>query len=451
MLRHCLRGCADWRSEGLTIRSTTSDEATKLYDCAITQFCGLYDDSNYGGLLKTLDDMTRADPDFVLGQSLVLGVNLLGIAQDVDPELQQKVSDLCVKVERSGRERYEDREIKHVEAITYLAENDIRGATRVWEEILSEHPTDIHALNMAYGLYFDNGMQSQLRDTVGRVLPHWTARRGLPLEGYLHGMWAFGLEETNLFAKAEFEASLALAMNECDGWAAHAMAHIDETLGRTERGIRFLTESEANWSKCNRIACHNYWHLSLHHLSRENWQSAIDVFDQQIIRRAEASQGKVGNLVDATQLLFRLDLIRPELRLTGPERWRRVYALAKPQMKTKYRLGFFDAHLLLASMGAKQWDSVDDMIDKVLSYDGSDEWLTTTRTIFKALREYNRENYGKCVDLLFEAKYGTKSMGGSNAQRDIFNQILVCAALKSHKSWHKRLALNLINEFEAFK
>ena len=448
MLRHSLRGCADWRSEGLSIRSTTSDEATKLYDCAITQFSGLYDNQNYGGIGKTLDDMIRADPDFVLGQSLVLGLNLSGITQEIDPELKKKVTDLSDKVKKN-RDSYEEREVKHVEALTYLTEFDIKGATRVWEEILSEHPTDIHALNMAYGLYFNNGMPTQLRDSVARVLPHWTGKR-LPLESYLHGMLAFGLEETNLFAKAELEANLALQMDECDGWATHAISHIDETLGRAERGIRFLTESEQNWTKSNFIACHNYWHLALHHLSREEWEPAIKVFDDQVLRRAEASGGKVGHLVDATQLLFRLDWAQPDPELVGQQRWDRVYAMAEPQINAKYRLGFFDAHLLLASIGSKHTQSVEEIADKVLSYEGSDQWLKTSRTIIRALVEYNRENYGKCVDLLFDIKYETQCLGGSNAQRDVFNKIMICAALKSPKEWHKMFALNMINENNLF-
>lgn len=70
---------------------------------------------------------------------------------------------------------------------------------------IKKHPTDIVALKMVTDTYFFLGKQKQLRDSVGRVLPYWTAR-ALPLKSYLHGMYAFGLVETNFYSKAESEA-----------------------------------------------------------------------------------------------------------------------------------------------------------------------------------------------------------------------------------------------------
>ena len=40
-----------------------------------------------------------------------------------------------------------------------------------------------------------------LRDRVAQVLPHWNA--DVPGYGYVLGMYAFGLEETNLYDRAE--------------------------------------------------------------------------------------------------------------------------------------------------------------------------------------------------------------------------------------------------------
>lgn len=58
---------------------------------------------------------------------------------------------------------------------------------------------------MVTDTYFFLGRQRQLRDSVARVLPFWTSR-SLPLKSYLHGMYAFGLVETNFYEKAESEA-----------------------------------------------------------------------------------------------------------------------------------------------------------------------------------------------------------------------------------------------------
>ena len=46
-------------------------------------------------------------------------------------------------------------------------------ACDVWEEILVEHPTDLLALKFAHDGFFYLGAQTQMRDSVARVLPHW--------------------------------------------------------------------------------------------------------------------------------------------------------------------------------------------------------------------------------------------------------------------------------------
>ena len=448
MLKHSLRGCADWNECGLPIKSTTSDEATKLYDCALNQFCGLYDDQNYGGMIKTFSDMSKADPNFLLGETLILALELGGSKPDDDSEIMKRVNHLFQLVEKN-RDSYEEREVKHVDALKYLVKGDVKGTTRVWQQILSEYPTDIHAIRLTHGFSFEFGLQQQMRDSIAQVVSHWTGK-GLPYEGYVHGMYAFGLEETNLFSKAESESNLALEMNPMDGWATHAMAHIHETKGLSKIGIEFLEETEQNWTKSNMMACHNYWHLALHNIEEGQYERALNIFDDKIITRAQ-TRGRIGNIVDATSLLFRLDLTEPNLDLVTDQRWQQVYGVAKPFVPNSHDLGFIDTHLLMACLGAKHMDSVEQIVEKVNGYESNEEWLKTTRVIVNALVEYKRENYGKCVDLLFGVRYETQCMGGSNAQRDVFNRVLISAALKSSKEWHKKLAINLMNESNSFR
>ena len=57
----------------------------------------------------------------------------------------------------------------------------ISEACNVWEDILTEHPTDMLALRMAYQAYVYGGHQPQLRDTLARVKPHW--KTDTPLYG----------------------------------------------------------------------------------------------------------------------------------------------------------------------------------------------------------------------------------------------------------------------------
>ncbi|XP_054163796.1 tetratricopeptide repeat protein 38-like [Oppia nitens] len=441
------RGCADWRDQKLSFMSSTCDQTSKLYDCTLNQLCGLYDDQQYGGFMKTMADMTASDPNFVLGQCLTLGMELSSINVNTSHQLKEKVNHL-VDLMDNNKINYNKREELHVKAIQHLADLNIKSALNVFEEILTEWPTDIHAIRLSHVLYFENGLQNQMRDSIARVLPHWK-HRSIPMEGYVHGMYAFALEETNIMSKAKIEAELALSMNDCDGWATHAMSHIHETCGMSDTGIKFLKDRENKWTKANYLSCHNYWHLALHYIEQQDFDRAVDIFDSEILKRA--SSGRFGNITDASQLLLRLDLIDSNCSVVNDKRWQEVYSITKPNLDKPYRLGFFDIHFLIACLGSKHEDSVEQFMIKIKDYESNEQWLTTTRTIVNALIEFYRQNYQKCVDLLLDVRYTTQCMGGSNAQRDLFNRVLTVAAIKSPVKWHNTLANNLLNETQSFQ
>lgn len=54
-------------------------------------------------------------------------------------------------------------------------------ATVIWDDILQAHPTDILALKLAHDTYFYLGYQKEMKDSVEKVLPHWSP--DIPLYG----------------------------------------------------------------------------------------------------------------------------------------------------------------------------------------------------------------------------------------------------------------------------
>jgi len=202
--------------------STHSNEAAKLYDAAISQYVGWYDDANLGGLAGSLERMISADPTFgkmnsnkrlliiftfnvVGGRALSYGLQLTSTAETtrIDKKLEQKINELAADSTTNKTLNY--REKKHVEAVVHWSKGELHKAALSWEDVLLQYPTDMLALKMASDTYFFLGKQEELRDSVARVLPFWTSRAE-PLKAYLHGLYAFGLVETNFYAQAETEA-----------------------------------------------------------------------------------------------------------------------------------------------------------------------------------------------------------------------------------------------------
>lgn len=119
-----------------------------------------------------------------LGQALVLNGQLLGTPRETrTPKLNIQLRDLIKLTEKQSQSSglITEREVAHVNAIKFVANGDIFGATRVWEDILINHPLDIHALVMANNCYFNLGLQKELRDSVARVVPVWDAKNSIPL------------------------------------------------------------------------------------------------------------------------------------------------------------------------------------------------------------------------------------------------------------------------------
>uniref|UniRef100_A0A8D0H5B3 Uncharacterized protein n=1 Tax=Sphenodon punctatus TaxID=8508 RepID=A0A8D0H5B3_SPHPU len=58
----------------------------------------------------------------------------------------------------------------------------------------------------------------------------------------------------------------------------------------------------------------------------------------------------------------------------------------------------------------------------------------------QALVEFDGGNYDKAMELLYPLRYQLPQIGGSNAQRDVFNQLLIHAVLNSKSKANQKLA-----------
>ena len=182
-----------------------------------------------------------------------------------------------------------------------------------------------------------------LRDRVAQVLPTWDT--SMPGYGYVLGMYAFGLEETALYSRAEDIGRRALDINRRDAWAVHAVTHVMEMQGRLRDGIDWLTSRESDWSVNNGFAFHNWWHLALFHLEAGNFARVLELYDRRI--RADAFAGAAGD--------DRRDraAVAPGVARSANvgDRWQKLAACWEPFADHAY-YAFNDAHAVMAFVGA---------------------------------------------------------------------------------------------------
>lgn len=420
-----------------------------MFDATLTQYVVWKELDSVGGIAGSVEKMLKADPNFVMGHVIQNGLDLIGTGRStrLDKNFQKSIEDMMKLADtQSGLATTEK---KHAQALQLFADGHMTKACDVWEDILLEHPRDTLALKFAHDSYFYLGYSTQVRDSIARVLPQYKASN--PYYGYLLGMYSFGLEETNLYDQAEKTARKGLEINPTDAWSTHTMCHVMEMMGRQDEGIKFLDKTVTDWEPCGMLACHNFWHWALYYIEKGEYQGAIDILDNQVKKRATSS-GAMLDLVDVCSLLFRLQMEGIDVG----DRWADVCELCRPHLDD-HILVFNDVHMLLACLGAGKTDAVQQLMNSIEGFvrhgqgNNHDIMAEVGNVICKAFIAYNEGDFATAVALLHPMRYRIISIGGSHAQRDLFNLFLIQAAIKSPSVEHHRLARNLLAERKALK
>ena len=397
--------------------TTTSDQAVAGYDAAVDALAGFKADPSVHAKAAL-----EADPDFAMGHALrgyfylMLGV----------PAVHAKARACLDRAEQGVAT---PREHTHFLGLQAWCDGDLIGAVGRWEKLLIDHPTDLLALNLTTSFYFLSGDAHNLRDSVSRVLPAWS--EDMPGYGYVLGKYAFGLEECGAYEQAETLARRAVEINAKDIWAVHAAAHVMEMQGRTADGIAWLEETEAGWTDCAFFVHHVWWHKALYHLARDEPEAALALYDDRV--RDDFSE-IIYDMHDAASLLWRLELASVDVG----ERWGEMADIAKAHTGD-HNDAFTDAHFTMCLAGDGRTGAVREMIASMRSYAGSRK--VTMATIMRdvgidacrGLAAYGAGDYAAAVDFLLPMRYRLYRIGGSHAQRDLFAQTLIDAALRCNR------------------
>ena len=377
------------------------------------------------------------DPHFVMGHCLRAALLILSADEAMEPPLRE-----CVAAAEGLAPRANDRERRHISAARAWLERDFARAIRIYGEVLIDYPRDRIALRIALFGDFFLGRHGMLRDRVAQVLPYWDP--SMPGYGQVLGMYAFGLEETALYAQAEDTARRALELDRPNPGAIHAIAHVMEMQGRQREGIAWLAETRSQWDRGDGSATHFWWHLALFHLDLNEVSSALEIYDTHIGARPGMS---LSSLADASALLWRLHL--RGLSLGG--RWRELAGHWAARRLSAY-CPFYDLHAMVAFIGAGDSAHVEESLGALRNRAAGDDpgaqrIRDISLPIAEAFTAFGRGDYGAAIEGLDRIRV-TGQLGGSHAQQDAIHLTLVEAALR-HR--HVRLARALAAERTALK
>jgi len=375
--------------------------------------------SFYGDPMAAYDATLSADPSWGLARVLK-AVFLLTLTE---PGLVPQARQLLNEAEplMAGAPPHEQ---GHFRAAQAALDGRWHEAVTLWDALLLAHPRDLLALTAAHLFDFYRGDARNLRARVARVMPEWPADH--PLQPYVLGMYAFGLEECNLYPQAEAAGRQALARDPRGPWAIHAVAHVMEMQGRHTEGVAWLQERLTDWST-NGLAVHLWWHLALFRLETLDTAAALALFDARIAGGASSI-----NLqwLDGAALLWRLQLLGVDVGA----RWKTLAGAWADPIAHAGHYAFNDVHALLALLGSGDLKRAHALLaasTQRARTDNHEMMREVGLPLMRGLMAYASGEASEACQLLYPLRSVAHHFGGSHAQRDLIDQTLLAAASQS--------------------
>lgn len=374
-----------------------------------------------GDPVGTIDAALKEHPDFLMGHAFRAGVFATASDKVFEPHLRKSL-----RAAESLMTKANDREQGHIAAASAWLDGDFERATELWGRVAISYPRDLLAIQFAHLGDFFQGRSMMLRDRIARVLPHWD--EGVPGQGFVLGMHAFGLEESGEYALAEKQGRKAVATNPQDGWAVHAVAHVLEMEGRSDAGADWLETTSSGWEPESLFAYHNSWHWTLFHLDRNDFAAALKLYDEKI--------GKDGfdqalKLADGSAFLWRLTALGQDVG----DRWTPVADEWAKRVEHGY-YAFNDVHAMMAFVATEREELQARLIatlKKTAEGLGTNAMMTREVGLpgARGIRAFGRGAYDEAVEYLLPLRAKAQIFGGSHAQRDVFSWTLVEAAIRA--------------------
>jgi tetratricopeptide (TPR) repeat protein len=314
-------------------------------------------------------------------------------------------------------------------------DDDLERTIRLCDQLSDEFPRDLAIVKTHQYFEFNRGNAPEMLRIALKIAAD---NADVP---YVYGMKAFGYEQCHLLDEAEAEARSALAMRRKEPWAQHALAHVFLTRGRIDEGAQFLEECADTWTDLNSfMLTHIWWHLALFYLSQGRHNAALNLYDRHCWAIAkDYSQDQVG----AVSLLARFELAGIDVGVRWEDLADHLSARAsdtvQPFLTMQYLYGLARARRPQAET---LLHAVRDYAHRAPQFTRA-VWREVALPGCEGLYAYAHSDYDRAWRELSDVAPRLAEAGGSHAQRDLFEQIVLDAALKGGRLVNAQRLLEL--------
>jgi tetratricopeptide (TPR) repeat protein len=403
--------------------STDSADAAALFDRAVEHYLKFFADTP-----SLVSQVIAADPEFALGHCLK-GYLLLSAS---NPAFRSEIA-ATLKAAKTGGATTE-RERRHVAAFAAWAGGALDRSFDIWGELLESDPTDLLAVRIRDTSWIRYGQTQKILDQADRLAARWSPE--LPGYQLFRTIWAFAHEEAGDTAGAERAVDEAIAADRTNYFAQHVKAHVMEMESRPREGSEWLAKEAPHWELGNQLVHHLWWHRALMLMELGELDAVLASYDDNIRNLDEpmtrATPDHFIDLQNAPAILWRLERM-------GVDVGNRWLELAD---KAEARIGHAGHPLLvphlmmaLAATGREEVAARFLAALRELAAD-AESWRTPTLRdailpACEAALAHRKGDWATVVEKLAPRRQEVRLLGGSNAQRDLFHQMLIDAAMKT--------------------
>jgi hypothetical protein len=299
-------------------------------------------------------------------------------------------------------------------ALTLWQANDNLRAVEAMEAITAEWPGDLLTAKLAEFLYYVLGQQHmgpRFRAHMDRLEP---AHSDNP--DFL-AMAAFASELCADYPVAEARAERALALERRNPWAQHALSHVLIRQGRVREGRARMQAFLPLLATCARpIHSHDAWHLALLYLEELDVAATMRVFHEHIWG---ITPDFVVEQLDAIALLWRIEMAGTPM----DAQWLSIADHVAPRAVETF-MPFMNAHYVYALARAGRADALAAVRERSAGDDeeGKRVWAPAGHAVVAAAAAFGAGDRARAATLLDPVMPLMTSVGGSDAQDDLFRQ-----------------------------
>ena len=372
------------------------------------------------GAEALLDRALAADPEFAL----------VHIARARLLVVQARVGEArkAAAAARALKHRVTPREARHIEAIALTIDGQGPQAMVLLEEHVAEYPRDAMVLGLALGVFglFGFGGRADFHDAqlalLERLAPRW------PEDWWFLTYLGWARIELGDIARGAAEVERALALNPRNAYAAHARVHGYFEAGETATGAAFIDEWLPTYDRTSQLHGHLSWHLALFELARGNADRAAALY-RDAIRPSVSHAPPLFNLADAASFLWRWRIYGEEPALDAA--WGEVAALVR-QAFPRAGQHFADIHAALAE--AVAGDGAARITAAEQRAAGGAPQGAVIPALCAGAAAFAAGDYAGAADTLAAALPELPRVGGSHAQREVFEDTYIVACLRAGRA-----------------